>query len=66
MKELLVYKYIFNIVIDVSKKSRAMLKNLIGRMYSNLVSYSEYSQSVKLRMRMISLLKILYILHVYY
>lgn len=22
-----------------------MLKNLIGRMYSNLVSYSEYSQS---------------------
>lgn len=54
------------IVIDVSKKSRAMLKNLIGRMYSNLVSYSEYSQSVKLRMRMISLLKILYILHVYY
>lgn len=38
-----------------------MLKNLIGRMYSNLVSYSEYSQSVKLRMRMISLLKILYI-----
>lgn len=40
-----------------------MLKNLIGRMYSNLVSYSEYSQSVKLRMRMISLLKIL---HVYY
>lgn len=52
--------------MDVSKKSRAMLKNLIGRMYSNLVSYSEYSQSVKLRMRMISLLKILYILHVYY
>lgn len=44
-EELLVYKYIFNIVIDVSKKSRAMLKNLIGRMYSNLVSYSEYSQS---------------------
>lgn len=41
------YINIFSIYIDVSKKSRAMLKNLIGRMYSNLVSYSEYSQSVK-------------------
>lgn len=48
MKEMsYLYINIFSIYIDVSKKSRAMLKNLIGRMYSNLVSYSEYSQSVK-------------------